>query len=74
MGVPSESVVFIAQFLSSKNKQNKEQKFTVYKSLILGKWGEGVEYDEQKETLTVSSRFLCSVYPDSRRLIRETES
>jgi hypothetical protein len=38
MGVPSESVVFIAQFLSSKNKQNKEQKFTVYKSLILGKW------------------------------------
>jgi hypothetical protein len=38
MGVPSESVVFIAQFLSPKNKQNKEQKFTVYKSLILGKW------------------------------------
>jgi hypothetical protein len=40
MGVPSESVVFIAQFLSSKNKQNKDEKFSVYKSLILGKWGE----------------------------------
>jgi hypothetical protein len=48
MGVPSESVVFIAQFLSSKNKQNKDEKFSVYKSLILGKWG-GVECDAYKK-------------------------
>jgi hypothetical protein len=63
MGVPSESVVFIAQFLSSKNKQNKEQKFTVYKSLILGKWGE-LNVMHIKKTNVIFG--VYSVYTDSR--------
>jgi hypothetical protein len=63
MGVPSESVVFIAQFLSPKNKQNKEQKFTVYKSLILGKWGE-LNVMHIKKTNVIFG--VYSVYTDSR--------
>jgi hypothetical protein len=63
MGVPSESVVFIAQFLSSKNKQNKDEKFSVYKSLILGKWGE-LNVMHIKKTNVIFG--VYSVYTDSR--------